>query len=188
MWQRYLACDPLNFYAWVNVTRTQSARGDFAAAMDTAKRGLETVSHRQIADQLFVAYVATGQFDAALATSQRYIDNEAARSRDRLVLAAAMGKAAEAQAIKVEMLAEPGAEPHGIAILAVLGEHEEANRLAAIEDARPLGFLNLLDEIGLCTCGAPFDLAATPNFARLIDEANLPWPPPVSIKFPLKDY
>jgi len=187
MGQHFLACDPLNFYVWVNVARTQSGRGDFAAAIDTARRGLDKITHRQIADELFAAYIAAGQFDAALATSQRYVDSEDARSVDRLILAAAMGKAIEAQAIRDEMLAESGAEPLEIAVLAMLGEHAEVNRLAALEDARPLGFLNLLDQIGSCSCGAPFDLSATPNFARLIGEANLPWPPPSSIKWPLKD-
>jgi TolB-like protein len=117
MWQHSLACDPLNFYAWVNVARTQSGRGDFAAAIDTATRGLDKITHRQIADELFSAYIATEQFDAALATSQRYVDSEDARSEDRLILAAAMGKAVEAQAIRDEMLAESGAELTGIAVL-----------------------------------------------------------------------
>lgn len=49
-------------------------------------------------------------------------------------------------------------------------------------------FLGLLDEIGICACGAPFDLEVTPNFARLIDEANLPWPPPSPVDWPLKDW
>lgn len=188
MWKHFLACDPLNFYAWVSVARTQLARGDLEAAIDTARRGLDKTTHRQIVDVLFKAYIATGQFDAALATSQRYVDSEAARSEDRLILAATMGKVAEAQAIRGEILAEPDAAPPGIAILAVLGEHAEVNRLAALEDARPLGFLKLLDEIVICSCGAPFDLSATPNFARLISEANLPWPPPSPVKWPLKDW
>jgi len=188
MWQHFLACDPLNFYAWVNVARTQLARGDLEAAIDTARRGLDKTTHRQIADELFAAYIATGQFDAALATSQRYVDSEAARSEDRMILAAAMGRAVEARAIRDEILAEPGVEPPGIAILAALGEHAEVNRLAAIEDTKPLGFLTLLDEVGSCSCGAPFDLSATPNFARLIDEANFPWPPPSPIRWPLKDW
>jgi hypothetical protein len=42
--------------------------------------------------------------------------------------------------------------------------------------------------MAICNCGAPFDLEATPNFARLIDEANLPWPPQSPIDWPLKGW
>jgi len=37
-------------------------------------------------------------------------------------------------------------------------------------------------------CGKPFDLEATPNFARLIDDADLPWPPASPIEWPLKNW
>jgi len=55
-------------------------------------------------------------------------------------------------------------------------------------DAKPLGFLNLFISIENCSCGAPFDLEATPTFARLIDEAELAWPPARPIEWPLKDW
>ena len=64
----------------------------------------------------------------------------------------------------------------------------EANRLAAVKDTHPLGFLTLLDLVSTCNCGAPFDIGVTPNFARLIDEANLVWPPPSPIEWPLKNW
>jgi len=60
--------------------------------------------------------------------------------------------------------------------------------MAAEQDALPLGFLLFLDDMAICNCGAPFDLEATPNFARLIDEANLPWPPQSPIDWPLKGW
>ncbi|MDA0707400.1 MAG: hypothetical protein O2805_12515 [Proteobacteria bacterium] len=188
MLQHSLACDLLNFYNWTGVARTLTSRGEFAAAMDTASRGLDVLPHRQIADELFAAYVATGQFDAALATSQRFIDAEPARDVDRLGLAAAQGDAVAALAIRNKIDADPAAEPLSLAVAAVMGDRAEANRLAALADAQPLGFLKLLDHIGQCYCGAPFDLEVTPNFARLVGEANLPWPPSSPIKWPLKDW
>src|SRR5258706_21158 len=63
------------------------------------------------------------------------------------------------------------------------GDIKEANRRAAEFDARPAGPLLLALVAQVCTCGAPFDLDATPNFKARITEAGLPWPPPATIKF-----
>ena len=41
---------------------------------------------------------------------------------------------------------------------------------------------------GSCMCGAPWDLEYTPNFARLLEDAELPWPPASPINWPLKDW
>jgi adenylate cyclase len=60
--------------------------------------------------------------------------------------------------------------------------------LASIKDAQPLGFLRLSNVVIGCDCGAPFDLEATPNFARFVDEAGLRWPPAQPIKWPLKNW
>ena len=87
----------------------------------------------------------------------------------------------------VELVEMYGAEPRA-AHFAMLGDRERASQLAAIQDAAPLGFLNLLNEIGTCSCGAPFDLEVTPNFARLIEEGDFSWPPPAPIDWPLKDW
>ncbi|MDH3362389.1 MAG: hypothetical protein OEM45_01680 [Gammaproteobacteria bacterium] len=94
----------------------------------------------------------------------------------------------EARGLRDRILQQFGTELSRISQHAVLGEQSQANQLAAEWDARPLGFLELLDQIGSCYCGAPFDLEVAPNFARLIDEANLPWPPPSPINWPLKNW
>jgi hypothetical protein len=46
----------------------------------------------------------------------------------------------------------------------------------------------LMQAIYLCTCGAPFDLEATPVFAQMLARSGLPWPPAKPINFPLKDW
>jgi hypothetical protein len=51
-----------------------------------------------------------------------------------------------------------------------------------------LGPAILLRVTDRCGCGAPFDLDATPNFARLLREGGLPWSPPAPIEFPLKNW
>ena len=73
MWQRALACDPLNFYNWANVGETQLAMGDHQAAIETATRAIESVLHRQSIEVLTYALIAAGHIDEAAATSQRYV-------------------------------------------------------------------------------------------------------------------
>jgi TolB-like protein len=67
---------------------------------------------------------------------------------------------------------------------ALFGDREEANRRAALLDARPAGGLMLAVAVTYCGCGAPFDLSATPNFKARLAESSLPWPPPVAIRYP----
>jgi TolB-like protein len=188
IWNRTMACDPLNFYAWVNLAGTQLRSGDPQAALDTATRGMEKAPHRQIADELFMANLALGRTEEAWAVSLRYIDEEERLLRNRMLLAAVKGDAAEARELADQILQRFGTDLFNVAQNAMLGDQAEANQLAAEWDARPLGFLALVDEVGSCACGAPFDLAVTPNFARLIEEANLSWPPPSPINWPLKDW
>ena len=73
-------------------------------------------------------------------------------------------------------------------IAATLGDREKANAAASLLDGRPLGYMILLDIAGSCACGAPFDLEATPNLARVVEEAGLIWPPRGPIDWPLKDW
>ncbi|MBS0438144.1 MAG: hypothetical protein JSS33_01915, partial [Proteobacteria bacterium] len=63
---------------------------------------------------------------------------------------------------------------------ALFGDRAQANRHAALLDARPAGGLLLAIATGYCGCGAPFDLDATPNFKARLTESGLPWPPPVA--------
>ena len=71
---------------------------------------------------------------------------------------------------------------------AVLGNREAANAYASILDARFAGPFILAETVKGCFCGAPFDLEATPNFKKRIEEAGFSWPPHSPIKFPAKDW
>ena len=188
LWQRALECDPLNYYNWANLAAIQVGVGEFEAAIDTATRGLQVVAHVQIADELVTALMASGKFDQAFAASQRHIEHERSRDRVRLLLAAATGNVIDMERLHDERMENYGGDSISINILAVEGDREGANRLAAIEDARPLGFLRLSNVVIYCECGAPFDLEVTPNFARFVDEAGLAWPPAPTIKWPLKNW
>ena len=74
-----------------------------------------------------------------------------------------------------------------IVMLTIAGNHEAANRFAARIDAGPYGYPLLGDVTLHCMCGAPLDLESTPNFARLIKDANLSWALRSPIDWPLKD-
>jgi TolB-like protein len=189
MWQRARECDPLNFFNWANIAETQYMLGDFDAALDTSNRALAIVNHVQIVTQLIKANIATGQFDQASTIAQRYQDAEEARVFTDFLIAAAQGQEVEAQTLRDNFL-RISSEPvdfAAVTIFAVMGDRDKANEMAAELDATPLGFLTLLITQSVCSCGAAFDLEYTPNFARLIDEGGFAWPPPSTIKWPLKD-
>ena len=189
MWRKAIDCDPLNFYNHANLAALQIENGDFDAAIDTATQGLQVVQHRQIADRLVSAYIAAGQFDEALAANQRHIDGSRARQQNELRIVAAQGNKTEARALFDALEAEYGRDGVGPEFSAIIGDREAVNQRAAEIDARPLGFLILIDVAsGSCICGVPFDLDVTPNFARLVEEANLMWPPRSPINWPLKDW
>jgi len=188
MWERSKACNPLDFYNWSNLTALSIQKLDYAAAIDFATRGMQTVPHRQIASVLVGAHLAAGQFEEARAASERHIADVEQRRFNELVFSAAQGDADEARSLFDALLAELGEDADWPAFHAIVGDRDNANRVAAVIDADPLGFLQLADMASSCLCGAPFDLEATPNFARLVDEANLMWPPRSPVTWPLKGW
>jgi len=188
MWRRTIACNPLSFYDWANLSRMQSTAGDFAAAIKTANDGMELVQHGQLTSALIFGYVGLGEFDDALAANERLVDDANRRGINRLIIEAARGDAERARTLRRELVQEERETALDLITLAVLGERDLANQAAAEIDARPMGFLFLLSAANSCNCGAPFDLEFTPNFALLVDEAELVWPPRRPIDWPLKDW
>jgi hypothetical protein len=67
---------------------------------------------------------------------------------------------------------------------AIAGDRAAANRFAAALDARPGGAFLLAVFIDNCSCGAPFDLEATPRFKAQLAQSGLRWPPVAPIAFP----
>ena len=94
------------------------------------------------------------------------------------MLAAARGDLAEAETLVATFRANIGTDSeNAIHLYAWLGDRELANKIAAAVDTRPFGHMILLIAINNCYCGAPFDIEATPNFAKKLNEAGLAWPP-----------
>ena len=68
------------------------------------------------------------------------------------------------------------------------GNREDANRIAARFDSHPWGPWVLWQTANWCACGDAFDLEATPNFARMINDSDVNWPPHSGREYPLKDW
>ncbi len=83
----------------------------------------------------------------------------------------------------------PGVAHFGdLFMAAIIGDRQEANRVARAMDASPIGPLLLARNTWLCSCGAPFDIEETPKFQARLEESGLVWPPPSYIDWPLKDW
>ena len=184
--QRLIECDPLDYAGWVGAISAYLWLGDHDAAIATAIEGKREISHRQVDWGLFESYVAAGRFDDAEARVDRDIRGEAPALRARMMLAAARGDAMATKSLLEKYLDTD--DDVRIAQFARTGERASANQMAAAIDSDPFGYLLLMLVPSNCMCGAPFDLEATPNFAKLLDDANLPWPPASPIDWPLKDW
>jgi len=182
-------CNPLDFSAWVVATSAHTTLGDTDAAIETALRGIEIAPHVRIYQNLFFAYLADGQFADAEAIIDRHIHRDNQILPLQLALTAARGDA-ELARIRLDELLQLGDDLNRppVAQFAVIGDREAANKEAARIDALPNGHLTLMIFPSTCRCGAPWDLETTPNFAKLIDDADFPWPPPSPITWPLKDW
>lgn len=187
--QRLVECDPLSFNGWRWLSLSQTWSGETDAAIDTAQRGMELSPHLRIAQQLFFAYLAAGRIDDAEQVIARHVRGEGPALALQRTLAAARGDAELAKEIASRAINIDGSSSIGvIASYATRGDREAANRRAAEVDAHPFGHVRLMLVPGACMCGAPWDLEYTPNFAKLLEDADLPWPPASPINWPLKDW
>ena len=106
-----------------------------------------------------------------------------------LLIAAARGDKARIDSLEQDLSRTQSPSDQGRILRAARrGDRQAANDAAARIDARPFGYVVLAQTVYTCLCGAPFDLEATPNFAARLEEAGMPWPPPDTIDFPLKDW
>jgi TolB-like protein len=184
-----IACDPRNMFGWRDTIYAQLWSGDYDAAVRTADEGMERLPLPSIELVRGIAYVAVGRF----ADAERFVQQSLARddmvNQMRLFIAAARGDAQKAQAAMERLISDyPGRKDVHLVYLPQLGERELANALAAEIDALPYGYLTLAGIPQACLCGAPWDLEVTPNFAKRLEEGDLPWPPASPIDWPLKDW
>lgn len=175
--QRQVRCDPLNSQSQFLLGDTYLARGEYEAALEQAAR----------LDELDLAYEAELiRFDALLGL-ERLDEAEAMLGEDwvweGIRLAAKRGDPEGAGAALTPFLDDDVS--FELILHAILGDRDAANAIAEQIDSRPLGGMTLMETVMACRCGAPFDLAATPNLAARLTEAGFPWPPAGDLEYPL---
>lgn len=183
------ACDPLRVTVWFSEARAAMWAGDPQGALDLiAEAEAENLSHPWLRVTRTQAELALGNFETAENRRQQLSEDWV-----RIIVGSWIS-AAQGDAERSARLAREANEEFGrsgfftLQTMARIGNREEANRIAAEIDQSAYGPLPLALVTLWCTCGAPFDLEFTPNFAADISEGNLPWPPPSPIEFPLKDW
>jgi len=182
-------CDPLSSSTWRGEARSLLWSGDAEGAATIARRGLEVAPNEWLRLQLISALVASGDYETANHEVALNIADPEIALPLRMMAAAASGDREKAAALFGQYSDDPLASAFWkLAYYAWTGDLENANRTAAGIDPHPFSGPGLATALLWCTCGAPWDLAATPNFAGLIEEAGFDWPPPSPIRFPLKDW
>jgi TolB-like protein len=187
--QKEIECDPLSFSGYWDAANSLVWLGRFDEAIAIASEGWRITRHSNVRNALVYAYLGAGRINEL----ERFVEQEVYDSVYlyvyRMLLAAMRGDEADANRFRLEVAAkQPKSLDLQLLALAIMGDRNGANELAASIDGHPYGYLILMQLPMSCACGIPFDLEYTPNFARLVEEANLAWPPPSPINWPLKDW
>jgi len=189
MWERSMRCEPLSFIGWGNRGSADILSGKLQSGLDyiLAARSRFGV-HPSISHWHQRALLGLGRFEEAAALAPEIIEEPDFYGWSAEVMPlAAQGKIDEARAALARWKQSYG-DAGDLAGAAVLGDREEANRLAAQLDAEPAGPFLVLITAHECFCGSPFDLDATPNFKARLKEAGIEWNPRSIIDFPAKDW
>ena len=188
-YRELLACDPRQSLPWFNASRSAMLAGDKEAALRLAREGSEIAPGGWLNTALVRALIAHGQH----AEARKEIDDRLWEEDVALAFKALVSAHEDDQARFDEEFAQFKVENvsghYWTVIVAAWGGYREAaNRAAALIDRHPFGPATLVQLAVWCGCGSPFDLEATPNFAAKLKQGNLPWPPPKTMEFPLKDW
>jgi adenylate cyclase len=187
--REFRTCDPLSTTNWVSDARSLFWSGDPEGALAIARQGIEAAPGEWLHLQLINDLIALGQFQAAEREISIGLENSTLARAARMMSAAAQNDPVNAEALFQEFLLDPYKSLFWeLSYYAWIGDQENANRIAAKVDEHSFAGAALATTILWCNCGAPWDLAATPNFAKLIEDAGFDWPPPSPIRFPLKGW
>ncbi|MDX1459869.1 MAG: hypothetical protein R3348_02320 [Xanthomonadales bacterium] len=187
--RRVVDCDPLNPDGYVHTAGAAIWLGEFQQAAALGAEAVEKVNNEWLVQMFVTALIGSGDLERARRVIATHFRSEGWTVAVRELLAAHEGDA-DAARQHFQRLEEIMGETDSGRLIhhARLGEREPAQRRAGEIDARAFGPMKLAQAVYLCMCGAPFDLEATPNFAKKLEEAGLPWPPPDTIEFPLKTW
>jgi adenylate cyclase len=187
--QEFRLCDPLSTSNWRGEARSRLWAGDAKGALEVAFQGSEIAPGPWLTDTLVRALISEGEFDQALAENSSRVTSNFDALFHQMLIESARGDSQAAASAHQQFNKEPlSGNFYNLMYHAWMGDLEAANLLAAEFDENRFGSMGLTIVIIWCSCGAPWDLAATPNFAQRLEEAGLSWPPVEVINFPLKKW
>jgi len=188
-YRRNITCDPLLTRGDVHLAQSMLFLQQWEELEAFAEEKLITNQHPWLMRTLATAQAMQGNFAAAEDTLRQRILGEEDLLLGLSRLAAMEGNARAAASYSSEFIEKFGPQDELAMMLeAMQGNRNEANRLASQIDARPFGYIPLMQMIYSCACGAPFDLEATPVFASMFEVSGFAWPPVKAINFPLKEW
>ncbi len=186
---RVAACDPLSVRSWVHMMGASLWLGDLPLALATAEKAMNSVQGEWLTRTYILALARGGRVAEADKMTSTHLRSDSEQLIAKFMVAAVVGDADRAWDNQQEYLGKHGPNDYiSLVMEAARGNRNEANRLAALIDGRPFGYMSLMQAIYWCTCGAPFDLEAAPVFASMLSGSGLPWPPYSPLAFPLKDW
>ncbi len=188
--QRNMRCDPLSGLNVAMASIYLIWAGQPELALEQTTRFTNTVAFNPWVDDMhFVALLATGQYREDASVFDPNPEGSIYTAPRSLYVHAMNNDIARAREILESSMKENSLDDMNMLISeAALGNREAANMLAGKMDARFAGSFVLAEVVKSCFCGAPFDLDATPNFKKRIEEAGLNWPPVSPLKYPAKDW
>ena len=191
LWERFQRCETLSMSAPLKRANALAFLGRHDEALQVLDEAEVLLgSNAWMLGTRQWVLLAAGRHEDALAIAPEVRGDPAffGMSAEPLPLALA-GDVDAARAAMETWQAENGRNLRNeIEIHAAIGDRDGANRLAAELDARPGGTMMLIMTAIYCSCGAPFDLEATPNFRERIRESGLDWPLETLIRYPAKDW
>ena len=191
MFREATLCDPHRTSAWAQMARSQLWMGDYEGVEATSVEAGEKfeAENGMLLSALVLALVNSGRVEDAHRANNSQAVRESQKIYNRVAIAASLGDADRAAELQQQYLDSIGPDDSvSLTMEAMLGHRNEANRIAGLIDSRPGGYLALMMTILRCSCGAPFDLEATPDFASRLSESGLQWPPAKTVTFPLKNW
>ncbi len=187
--QRTATCDPLLTRSWQIMTAARLWQGDTAGAISTAEAGMKLGQSEWLPRWYTVALASEGKLTEAIQMANTHLRSDSEQLIAKFMIAAIAGDEPHALEYQESFLGKHGPNDSvSLVMEAARGNRNEANRLAGLIDSRSFGYMSLMQAIYWCTCGAPFDLDATPVFSSMLAGSGLPWPPAKPLNFPLKDW
>jgi TolB-like protein len=186
--RRIIACDPLRSLSWFNLARANLWVGDVEEAIRVAQEG-RSIAPGTWLDWVYArALIESGRFDEAQTVIDSQFKDPFWAQTARVLLAAKQGNREQYERALQADEFSAGANLFLIMFHAWGGDRDNANRVAAEYDAHPWGPWVLWQVTHWCACDNAFDLEATPNLARMLEDSDVAWPPRSGRVYPLKDW